>query len=178
MAVQNQTGNNPRQWFKTGVVIEAGPFDSYTISIDGSRTITKRNRKFLRKITPFADLSRQPAGPLRAQTTLPPTQPVQPPIPAAKPPPTLPESQQTTQEAPTPQDSHNDSPADQELTEVGDIPEHLPDTVPVPPLRIVRKSPKERWIVAKPQQPVPEQLDNLTVAPPLQPPAPQFPYII
>ena len=177
VAVQNQTGNNPRQWFKTGVVIEAGPFNSYTISIDGSRNITKRNRKFLRKITPFADLSRHRASPPLAQTTLPPTQPVQPPLTAAKPPPTLPESQ-TVPEAPTLQDSHNDSPVDQEVTEVGDIPGHPPDTVPVPPLRLVRQSPKERWIVAKPQQPVPEQLGNLTVAPPLQPPAPQFPHVI
>ena len=47
VSIQNQTGNNPRQWYKTGVVIEKGPFDSYTISIDGSRNITKRNRKYL-----------------------------------------------------------------------------------------------------------------------------------
>ena len=53
VSIQNQTGNNPRQWSQTGVVIEVGPHHSYTISVDGSRTITKRNRQFLRKITPF-----------------------------------------------------------------------------------------------------------------------------
>ena len=53
VAIQNQTGNQPRQWSQTGVVIEAGPHNSYTVSVDGSRTITKRNRQFLRKISPF-----------------------------------------------------------------------------------------------------------------------------
>ena len=63
VAVQNQTGQNPRQWLQTGVVIETGPHNSYFVSIDGSRTVTKRNRQFLRKIVPF----QQPAKP----TTLP-----------------------------------------------------------------------------------------------------------
>ena len=53
VAIQNQTGNQPRQWSQTGVVIEVNPHSSYTVSIDGSRTITRRNRQFLRKITPF-----------------------------------------------------------------------------------------------------------------------------
>ena len=53
VAIQNQTGNRPRQWDHTGVVIEVGPHHSYTVSVDGSRTVTKRNRKFLRKIIPF-----------------------------------------------------------------------------------------------------------------------------
>ena len=53
VAIQNQAGNRPRQWDHTGVVIEVGPHHSYTVSVDGSRTVTKRNRKFLRKIIPF-----------------------------------------------------------------------------------------------------------------------------
>ena len=56
VAIQNQTGNNPRQWLHTGVVIEVGPYNSYHVSVDGSRTITKRNRQYLRKISPFQNL--------------------------------------------------------------------------------------------------------------------------
>ena len=57
VAIQNQTGTNPRQWSQTGVVIEVGPHRSYNISVDGSRTITKRNRQYLRKIVPYVDTS-------------------------------------------------------------------------------------------------------------------------
>ena len=53
--LQDQHGNTPRQWSKTSVVVEAGGFDSYLISLDGSRQLTKRNRKFLRKISPHPD---------------------------------------------------------------------------------------------------------------------------
>ena len=68
VAVQNQTGTNPRQWSQTGVVIEVGPHNSYHISIDGSRTVTKRNRQFLRKIIPFHDSLPKP--PLAKKTVL------------------------------------------------------------------------------------------------------------
>ena len=40
VAIQNQTGNKPYEWPKTGVVIEVGPHESYFISVDGSRTVT------------------------------------------------------------------------------------------------------------------------------------------
>ena len=50
--VQNQHGNNPKRWDKTGIVLEAGPYHSYTVMINGSRQATKRNRKFLRKYVP------------------------------------------------------------------------------------------------------------------------------
>ena len=48
--IQNQTGNYPRRWDKTGVVIKAKGFDQYQVMTHGSRKITLRNRKFLRKI--------------------------------------------------------------------------------------------------------------------------------
>ena len=64
VSIQNQTGNNPRQWQHTGVVIEVGPHHSYTVSIDGSRTLTKRNRKFLRKIVPFQPSDSVPSTPV------------------------------------------------------------------------------------------------------------------
>ena len=53
MYVQNQTGTKPRQWGKSGKVLEVLPHDSFLISIDGSYNVTKRNRKFLRKFTPL-----------------------------------------------------------------------------------------------------------------------------
>ena len=54
---QNQTGNYPRRWSKTGVVIEkgAGP-RQYLVRMDGSRRISLINRKFLRKMTAVADI--------------------------------------------------------------------------------------------------------------------------
>ena len=51
--VQNQTGNYPRKWDKSGKVIEVKQFDQYNIKIDGSGRVTLRNRKFLRKFTPY-----------------------------------------------------------------------------------------------------------------------------
>ena len=53
--VQAQHGNSPRVWSKTGVIVDVGEFDSYVVSLDGSRQLTKRNRKFLRKIIPLPD---------------------------------------------------------------------------------------------------------------------------
>ena len=51
--VQDQTGKTPRQWNKSGTVLEVHPNDSYLISIDGSFQTTRRNRKFLWKFTPY-----------------------------------------------------------------------------------------------------------------------------
>jgi len=51
--VQNQVGNNPLRWDKSGKVLEVRPYDQYSIKMDGSGRITVRNRKFLRKFTPF-----------------------------------------------------------------------------------------------------------------------------
>ena len=54
VTVQDQT--DPRKagkWTKTGTVVEVMPHDSYMVRIHGSRAPTQRNRKFLRKISPF-----------------------------------------------------------------------------------------------------------------------------
>ena len=51
--VQNQVGNKPRRWDKTGVVMECNKFDQYVVKIDGTGRLTKRNRKFLRRLTPI-----------------------------------------------------------------------------------------------------------------------------
>ena len=50
--IQNQTGPHPTKWDKTGQVIEVRQFDQYIVRMDGSRRVTLRNRKFLRKYIP------------------------------------------------------------------------------------------------------------------------------
>ena len=51
--IQNQTGNHPKRWDKRGVVASCEGFDQYIVIIDGSRRLTRRNRKFLRRFEPF-----------------------------------------------------------------------------------------------------------------------------
>ena len=50
--LQNQTGNAPLKWDRTGEVVEVRQFDQYAVKIHGSGRVTLRNRKFLRKYTP------------------------------------------------------------------------------------------------------------------------------
>ena len=52
MRIQNQIGQHPSKWDKTGVVVEVKQFDQYRIRVDGSGRLTLRNRKFLRSYTP------------------------------------------------------------------------------------------------------------------------------
>ena len=99
--VQDQHGNSSRQWSKTGVVIEAEGFDSYLISLDGSRQLTKRNRKFLRKISPHPDSYKDSESAQPTPVTVrPPPPPVTPPrtprsVPAQPPAPATPPPVQT-----------------------------------------------------------------------------------
>ena len=50
--IQNQKGNEPLKWDKSGVVIENRGNNQYSIRMDGSGRITLRNRQFLRQIKP------------------------------------------------------------------------------------------------------------------------------
>ena len=50
--VQNQAGSRPKKWNNTGRIVKVLPHRQYGVVIDGSRRITLRNRKFLRKIKP------------------------------------------------------------------------------------------------------------------------------
>ena len=50
--IQNQTGKNPTKWHRTGSVVETGAHDQYTVKVDGSGRLTKRNRRFLRSFKP------------------------------------------------------------------------------------------------------------------------------
>ena len=47
--IQNRGRSYPKKWDKTGVVVEVWPHDQYSVKVDGSRRLTPRNRKFLRK---------------------------------------------------------------------------------------------------------------------------------
>ena len=51
--VQNQVGNHPLRWDKRGTIVNCEGFDQYMLMIDGSRRLTRRNRKYLRLFTPF-----------------------------------------------------------------------------------------------------------------------------
>ena len=52
--VQDQAAaKQPGKWRTTGRVVEAEGFDSYLVKIHGSNRLTKRNRRFLRKIIPY-----------------------------------------------------------------------------------------------------------------------------
>ena len=52
--IQNKSGNHPIKWHNTGIISECLPNRQYHVIVDGSRRITLRNRKFLRKITPLS----------------------------------------------------------------------------------------------------------------------------
>ena len=51
--IQNQWGRFPLRWDKTGVVLQCRGNDQYLIKVDGSRRLTLRNRKYLRKVEPL-----------------------------------------------------------------------------------------------------------------------------
>ena len=57
VSIQNQCGNKPLKWDSTGLIAEAMPHRQYRVVVDGSRRVTLRNRRFLRKIDPVC---RQP----------------------------------------------------------------------------------------------------------------------
>ena len=53
MQIQNQAGNYPNKWYSTGVIAEILPNRQYHVVLDGSRRISLRNRRFLKKISPI-----------------------------------------------------------------------------------------------------------------------------
>ena len=87
--VQNQVGHHPRRWDKTGVVMECDKFDQYVVKMDGTGRLTRRNRKFLRRLTPLpkhplpqVEVSSQPPLPT-ALAQAPAVSPVPPVVPQA-----------------------------------------------------------------------------------------------
>ena len=94
--VQNQIGNHPSKWDITGVIVERKDFDQYVVKVDGSGRLTMRNRKFLRKITPYQLTKHFPDSSLRPDTSDPP--------PAVTPPTPTPDTEAgpvTTQDQPS-----------------------------------------------------------------------------
>lgn len=55
--VQNQTGNFPTKWDKSGIIVEVLQNHQYIVRIDGAGRGTRRNRQLLRKFTPFTPAS-------------------------------------------------------------------------------------------------------------------------
>ena len=53
MEPQNQAGNHPRRWERTGIVVETKDHDQYNVGVDGTGRLTLRNRRFLRNFTPI-----------------------------------------------------------------------------------------------------------------------------
>ena len=49
--IQNQAGNKPLKWSKTGSIVEVRPNRQYKVLIEGSHNVTLRNRKFLKKVS-------------------------------------------------------------------------------------------------------------------------------
>ena len=132
--VQDQAApKQPGKWTKTGKIVETQEFDSYLVKIDGSNNVTKRNRKFLRKIVPF----------INAGDTL------------GKPPPTLPPKTSASATSPSPPQSPVPSsdtapPGPEQTTSPQPIPQPAPTTTPpilAPTKPKSRKPIKERWIV-------------------------------
>ena len=57
--VQNQAGNKPKRWDRTGLIVEVLPHQQYKVRMDGSGEVSLRNRRFLRRITPIQTLISQ-----------------------------------------------------------------------------------------------------------------------
>merc|ERR1711942_449832 len=53
--IQSQHGNDPLRWDRSGVVVEAGEYDSYHVRLDGSGRLSKRNRTHLRPVQAHDD---------------------------------------------------------------------------------------------------------------------------
>ena len=137
--VQDQSTHKAGRWTKTGKIVEVQDFDSYLVKIDGSNTVTKRNRKYLRKIATFID---SVAGPSPTVTT-----------------PTL----RSSSSLPTPlavssPSASQPDPADNLFPEVS--PEIT--VADIPRVKPSKKILKEKWIVAKPKP----KNDSPTLTPP------------
>ena len=135
--VQDQAANKqPGKWTKTGKVVEIQEFDSYLIKIDGSNNVTKRNRKFLRRIVPVinaVDPLQTPPPTFSTKPSTNSTPPSQSPAPSTR----------ATPPGQTPGPSPSSPPAP---TTPSPTPKPSTTTTSKP---TPRKPIKERWIVTK-----------------------------
>ena len=72
--VQNQSGNYPNRWEKTGTIVEVKSHDQYSVKVDGSGRVTLRNRKFLRKTIHYQPSPGKVSPPKPVAKTDPPAQ--------------------------------------------------------------------------------------------------------
>ena len=136
VSIQDQKGHTHRRWSKTGRVMEVLEHDSYMIKVDGSNRLTKRNRQFLRKLSPY-------------QAEMDEFRPL--------PPPTVPNPiidspdplEDQLQDLSTPSNLDTLPPVPVEAPPHGDhLPHRVPDVpAPAPQLRPLPKHLKERWFV-------------------------------
>ena len=56
MFCSKSRGSNPKRWDCSGLVVEVLPHNQYTLKIDGSGRLTKRNRRFLRLYKPASSV--------------------------------------------------------------------------------------------------------------------------
>ena len=68
--IQNQRGNHPLRWDKRGTVVKCEGFDQYQVMVDGSRRLTRRNRKFLRLFTPYIPTINVPQMTVKVKPTM------------------------------------------------------------------------------------------------------------
>ena len=59
--IQIQNGPHPNKWDRSGVVLEPLGYDQYSVKVDGTGRVTKRNRRFLRHYTLPATTPMPPA---------------------------------------------------------------------------------------------------------------------
>ena len=103
VTVQDQSNPlKPGKWTKTGKVVEILPHDSYMVIIHGSRAPTQRNRRFLRKISPF-----HPMIPIQADEHLSVPLPLHVPVPVAADAPAAADLPATGQAVPGAGQTHN-----------------------------------------------------------------------
>ena len=75
MANQKQHSNTPLKWDNTGVIVEDGAYNRYTIKVDQSGRLTDRNGRFLHAIWLYKEIIGKPAptvGAPAANVTVPP----------------------------------------------------------------------------------------------------------
>ena len=52
ISMQDRHSNTLNRWACMGVIVEISDFDNYTIKLDGSRAVTRRNRRHMKKLCP------------------------------------------------------------------------------------------------------------------------------
>ena len=74
--IQNQAGNYPKRWDRSGTIVEVHGHHSYTVKVDGSGRLSRRNRKYLKRFTPASHIIHSRSA---ASTDIPPSLPAPPP---------------------------------------------------------------------------------------------------